>query len=59
MPLLDSFSVVVRRCRPLDPEGYEVTLELRRKPVPTTPCGPSRPDSPPFSEREEEPTHAS
>lgn len=28
--LLDKFTIAVRRCRHLDPDGYEVVLELRR-----------------------------
>jgi hypothetical protein len=27
---LDHFSVIVRGCKPMQPEGFEITLELRR-----------------------------
>jgi hypothetical protein len=30
--ILDRFQVLVRGCRPLQPDGYELTLEVRRKP---------------------------
>ena len=29
--LLDLFQVVVRTCRPIAPNAYELTLEVRRK----------------------------
>jgi hypothetical protein len=32
---IDKFSILVREVRPLKPEGYRVTLELRRKPEST------------------------
>jgi hypothetical protein len=28
---LDKFQVLVRRCRALQPDGYEITLEVRRR----------------------------
>jgi len=31
--LLDHFSILVRSCRQLQPDGFELTLELRRTPV--------------------------
>ena len=38
--LLDHFRVLVRSCRPLPPDGYELTVEVRRnqppRPQPTT-----------------------
>ncbi len=38
-PLLDSFTILIRRCARLDPEGYELTLELRPKATSGTPSG--------------------
>jgi hypothetical protein len=40
MPLLDCFTVLVRQCKRLDPDGYELTLELRPK-APAAPPGKS------------------
>lgn len=31
LPILDVFQILIRRCRPLDSEGFELTVELRRK----------------------------
>jgi hypothetical protein len=32
VPALDLFQICVRQCRPIQPEGYELVLEIRRKP---------------------------
>jgi hypothetical protein len=32
--LLDRFQVLVRSCRPLPPDGYELTVEVRRNQPP-------------------------
>jgi hypothetical protein len=32
VPILDQFRICVRQCKPIEPEGYEVVLEIRRKP---------------------------
>jgi hypothetical protein len=31
--ILDCFVILIRKCRRLDPGGYELTLELRPKPA--------------------------
>jgi hypothetical protein len=41
--LLDKFTIAVKRCRPLQPDGYEVILELRRT---ADPAKPGRKDGP-------------
>jgi hypothetical protein len=51
--LLGHFSVVVRSCKPLQPEGYEVTLELRRIAASNSPATPTTTESAPTSPAQE------
>jgi hypothetical protein len=32
--ILDRFQVLVRQCKPLQPDGYEITVEVRRRQQP-------------------------
>jgi hypothetical protein len=54
--ILDRFQVVVRGCRPPQPDGYELTLEVRRKAVSgkvSGEKGASKPTAPGQPEKEE------
>jgi hypothetical protein len=45
--LLDRFQVLVRGCRPLPPDGYELTIEVRRNQPPKPQPGPAEGARPP------------
>jgi hypothetical protein len=39
--VLDKFQVVVRQCHSLPPDGYQLVLEIRRRPDAAGPCTPN------------------